>query len=121
MEEIYLIKGDSSDIYEFMSKEIPTLDASWTGSWAISNKLGQAAIQVGALSKNQTIYEADQVTVKTPADSFFIFQISPTSSELLEAGKYILAVEINQTVDTVVVFRKEVMQNKLIITEQGVL
>ena len=42
------------------------------------------------VSKNQIIYESDLVTVKTPADSFFIFQISPTNSELLEAGKYVL-------------------------------
>lgn len=121
MEEIYLIKGDSSDIYEFMSKDIPVLDAEWEATWAISPKLGQAAIQSGTLLKNQTIYEADQVTVKTPANSFFIFQISPTISELLAPGKYVLAVEIAQTVAAEVVFRKEVMQNKLIITEQGVL
>jgi hypothetical protein len=62
-------------------------------------------------------------TIKTPANSFFIFQIMPLQSEQLQVGKgYILSVEVKEkdTNDNII-FRREVLQAKLKITQQGVL
>jgi len=215
MDTITLIKGDSSDIYEFYSKEVTELDDNWEGSWVISENLGTTPIIQGNLIKNGDILNNDALidedykksyklfesqegellrftnetistttnnndtlslagfvyteatdgtevpvvnryvyitikgvfkkaertlrvqtdengeftavfdlnkTIKTPANSFFIFQILPHESEQLELGDYMLSVEIRQDNGSgTLLFRKEVMQSKLKIQKQGVL
>ncbi len=121
MDEIILIKGDSSELYQFSSKDVPVLDSTWEGKWAVSSKLGDASILEGNLTKNDVIYESDSTTVKTPANSYFIFQITPNECDSLKVGKYILAVEISKIENSVPVHRHELMQVKLNIKEQGVL
>jgi len=61
-------------------------------------------------------------TIKTPANSFFVFQISPLQSEVLSIGDHILSIEVKQT-DSAgnIIFRREVLQAKLRVTGQGVL
>ena len=215
MEEIVLIQGDSSSIYEFSSKQVQGLDSKWDGTWTIAETLGGTPVLEGVLTKNENILNDDSLkgedfrktykifeptnlekvqfnddviqgnictvsgrifregtdsdgntieipeedryititlkgvfvsytreqriktdsdgnftfdfnigkTIKTPANSFFIFQIMPLQSEQLEAGKgYILTVEVKQkdTNDNII-FRREVLQAKLKITQQGVL
>ena len=60
-------------------------------------------------------------TIKTPANSFFIFQMTPLQSELLKVKTYILSIEVRQK-DALgaIIFRREVLQNKLKVTKQGV-
>lgn len=61
-------------------------------------------------------------TIDTPADSFFIFQLMPFESELLEVGTYILSVEVKEKdINNKIIFRREVLQAKLKMTTQGVL
>ena len=205
METIELIIGDSSDIYEFSSKEVPNLDEKWEGSWAIKEKIElEEEVLSGNLIKNDTIYNDDSLigedvklswkifegtsnhvvsinreemqgedyivsgvitkegvpqentyititikgkivdyrrstmvktndlgefeavlslsnTIKRPANSFFIFQIMPLQSEMLEPKTYYISVEIRQKDENGdLVFRKEVMQNKLKMKNQGV-
>jgi len=213
MDEILLILADSSDIYEFSSKQVDFLDDKWSGSWVVSDALGSAPELQGALSKNPDIFNEDAFigedyrktykifeeennqkivfntdivnqdvitvsgtlvtetsengvvtqtpvankyayitikpifintsreiriktdingefngdinidkTIRTPANSFFIFQISPTESEQLSIKKYYLSVEIRQIdINGDVTFRKEVLQAKLNVVKQGVL
>jgi len=205
MEEIPLIQGDNSDIYEFSTKDITNLDTSWEGSWAVSEALGLAPIISGTLTKNPDIFNLDSLvgeeiresykifeptneivtfnktningtiatvsgtctdanglivpnkyiyitlkgifvphfrtilvktdlnglfsvdidlspTVKMPANSFFIFQIMPNDSALLDYKKYFLTVEVRQLDSSSnVIFRKEVLQAKLVVNKQGVL
>jgi hypothetical protein len=210
MEEIELIIGDSSSIWEFSNKQIDTLDNLWEGSWVVASKLGGTPLIQGNLLKNQNILNDDALTneefrkthkifepnpaevvtfnedvisgntctvsgkvavpvpmgndlpsegryitvtikgifsgikrdiqlktnaqgefsydfnigktVKTPANSFFLFQIMPLESQQLEMGTYILSVEIRQLSDQgVVEFRREVLHAKLKMKEQGVL
>ena len=60
-------------------------------------------------------------TIKTPANSFFIFQMMPLQSELLDIKTYIISIEVRQKdIEGVIVFRREVLQNKLKVTKQGV-
>jgi len=210
MDSISLIIGDSSDIYEFSSKQVSSLDASWEGSWVISDTLGGTEKLTGSLVKNIDIYNEDSLvgedyrksyklfeglegellefntdtetdgiitvsgkifiksiagtevpvanryayitvkgvfvpytrevriktaadglfsvdidlnkTVKTPANSFFIFQILPLESEQLTESSYVVSVEVRQK-DTngTIIFRKEVFQSKLKMLAQGVL
>ena len=122
MEEIILIKGDSSDIYEFISKDLPTLDDSWEASWAITKKMGQNPELTGNLGKNTEILNADG-SIKYAGNNFFILQLTPQESASLEVGKYYLGVEIRQLdlLNQEPIFRREVMQVKLIIKEEIVL
>ena len=60
-------------------------------------------------------------TIKTPANSFFIFQMMPLQSELLNIKTYIISIEVRQKdAEGIIVFRREVLQNKLKVTKQGV-
>lgn len=214
METIDLIVGDSSDIFNFSSKQVGSLSSLWEGSWVISDTLGSAPELQGILTKNPAILNDDSLvgeeyrksykifeeetgqevtfiadvinanlvtvqgkvtvddidangtitkipvedkyvyitlkglfkksereirvksdgngdftvvfdlseTEKTPADSFFIFQIMPTDSAQLSVKKYYLSVEIRQK-DALgeVVFRREVLQARLNMNKQGVL
>lgn len=61
-------------------------------------------------------------TIKTPADSFFIFQLMPLQSELLEVKGYTLSVEVKQKdINDNIVFRREVLQAKLRMLPQGII
>jgi hypothetical protein len=204
MEEISLIIGDSSSIYEFSSKQVSELDALWEASWVVSDTLGSTPILTGNLVKNEDIFNDDSLigqdfrktykifetdetevvafnpdiivdstctvsgnmtkggvaeadryititikgifvsysrevrvktdingdftydfnigpTVKTPANSYFIFQLSPLDSEQLENKSYILSVEVRQKdVSDNIIFRREVLTAKLKMTIQGV-
>lgn len=214
MEEITLICGDSSSIYEFSSKQVASLDSYWDGSWVVSETLGGTPVLEGTLVKNEDIKNSDSLvgeefrksykifeptelekvqfnediisgntctvsgkmfrdgtdtdgniievpeadryititlkgifsgftrekriktdidgnftynfnignTVKTPANSFFIFQLMPLQSEQLEVGTYFLSVEVRQKDDADnIIFRREVLTAKLKMTQQGVL
>ena len=60
-------------------------------------------------------------TIKTPANSFFIFQIMPMQSEQLDIGAYYLSVEVRQRdSDRNIIFRREVLTSKVKILQQGV-
>jgi len=74
MEEIIMIKGDSSDIYEFSSKQVDKLDDSWEGSWVISQKLGGDPILQGNLTKNENIYNDDSLIGEDFRKSYKIFE-----------------------------------------------
>jgi hypothetical protein len=209
METFELIKGDSSDIWEFSSKQVDVLDDSWEGSWVVSETLGGEPVIEGDLIKNIDIFNDDSLigedykksyklfeaedgevlefnadvidstdthlltvqgriintsgdpvpdryayitikgvfvnasrelrvktdangefsavfdlskTVKTPANSFFIFQILPLQSEQLTESSYVVSVEVRQkNTSDELIFRKEVMQSKIKMKAEGVL
>jgi len=200
METIELIKGDSSSIFEFSNKQVPTLGDDWEGGWFVSEALGTKPILEGSLMKNSPIFNNDSLvgeefrktfkifegsetekvqwnediideesaiisgivhidnipqpnryitvqlkgifssftrdiriktdeegkfsydfnignTVKTPENSFFLFQLMPLESELLEVKTYMISIEIRQLDnESKLQFRKVVMQAKLKIT-----
>lgn len=61
------------------------------------------------------------VTIKHNANEFLIFQLTPQQSELLEPEKYNLVVEIQQLdINDNIIFRKEVMQEKLVVSQEGI-
>jgi len=195
--------GDSSDLWEFSSKDIPVLDINWTGSWTIAESIGETPVLQGNLTKNIDIFNEDSlineplrnsyklfepddetvtfndnvqdgstvtvsgtvtkdgaavpskyiyiivkglfvphsrtirtqcdvngefsvqlnldITLKTPADSFFIFQLMPTDSETLLEKTYYLTCEVKQDDAGTIKFRKELLQLKLKMIKQGVI
>lgn len=84
MEEIVLIIGDSSDLYEFVSKQIPILDDTWESSWVVSEALGGSPIISGNLVKNQVIYNEDSLIGEDTRNSYKIFEPNETSPEYIE-------------------------------------
>jgi len=79
METIELIKSDSSDIFEFSSKQVSALGNTWVGSWVVSDTLGGDAVLEGTLTKNENIYNNDSLTGKDFRKSYKIFE--PTNLE----------------------------------------
>jgi hypothetical protein len=74
METIELIKGDSSDIYEFSSKQVSNLSDNWEGSWVISDTLGSEAILSGELTKNENIYNDNSLIGEDFRKTYKIFE-----------------------------------------------
>lgn len=74
MEEILLIQGDNSSIYEFSSKSVLTLDDSWEGSWVISEELGGTPLVEGVLIKNMNVLNIDSLIGEDYKKSFKIFE-----------------------------------------------
>lgn len=110
MEEITIIQGDSSDIYQFSSAEVATLDTNWTANYNVLAVLGDQSSMLLSGNLDKSVDEA-----------YFIFQLLPADTEQLDVGKYYLSIQIQQDNGSgTLLFRKEVMQAKLIITKQGV-
>ena len=78
MEEIKIVKGDSSSIYKFSTKQVDTLDNSWEGSWAIADKLGEAPVLYGNLVKNEDIFNEDSLVGEDFRTTYKIFESNDT-------------------------------------------
>jgi len=74
METMTLIQGDSSDIFEFGSKQVPNLSDNWVGSWVVSDTLGGTTILEGTLIKNENIYNEDSLIGEDYRKTFKIFE-----------------------------------------------
>lgn len=77
MDTIELIRGDSSDIYEFSSKQLPELDEYWEGSWVISDTLGSLPILERNLVKNIDIFNDDSLINEDYKRTYKIFEGEP--------------------------------------------
>jgi hypothetical protein len=82
MEEIELIKGDSSDLYEFSSKQVSELDTTWEGSWVVSASLGGTPVINGGLVKNKDVLNDDSLEGEEFEKTYKIFKGKGT--ELIE-------------------------------------
>lgn len=118
-EIIEIVQGDSSDIYTFESADISVFDAEWSASWAVTSKLGESPLLTGDLDKNELI-PASGNDPEVPAGSYFILQLSPADTEQLSPGTWYVTVQVKRTVSGTLVFRREVMQQKIKIKPQGV-
>jgi hypothetical protein len=111
IEDLEIIKGDSSKVYLLGSKDVAEFDADWYASYTIrkDNVDGNVVVE-RALPKN--LASGDIF-----ADTKFVFQIYPTESALLTAGKYFLSVQLSN--DTLP-YRRELIQSKLLVLKEGV-
>jgi hypothetical protein len=97
-------QGDS--FWLAISGDIAQVDptwANWSGEWGIVAKIGDTPLVSGSLAKETAIGE-------------FRFQLSLAASASLPLGNYYLILQIsNVTAD----YRKEISQDKFIVTAQG--
>ena len=82
MEQIELIVGDSSDLYEFSSKQVSELDDTWEGSWNVALTLGGTPVVSGSLIKNQDVLNDDSLEDEDFEKSYKIFK--GEDNELIE-------------------------------------
>ena len=98
-----IVRGDRIELDFTVNYKEPLSD-DWTAKWVIIEKLGDETTiqQSGDLVRN---------------DNTFELRITPAISELIEAGKYHLCVEIR---NDVINYRKEEKQEPLEILLRGV-
>ena len=100
-----VIQGSSYSL-DFKTSTYPTLDADWTGTWAVVDALGcgGSTMATGALS-----LASDFKTMQ--------MRIAPTDTESITEGSYILVVQIE---NTTIAYRDEVMQDAFVVKAQGI-
>ena len=107
IESIELVEGDSSDIYTFSSSDFPDLsDANWQSTLSVRER---NITGVEVLNRSLT---------KSGDNTQFIFQLSPTETDNLGAGRFFVTISLfNLSLG----FRREVVQCQLGIEESGLL
>lgn len=100
-----VIQGDSYFL-DFKTASYPTFDVNWTGSWSIVDALGSAGSSVASGS------------LAISSDSKFLeMRIAPADTEAIPPGDYYLVVQVE---NTTLSFRREIVQETLEITDQGI-
>lgn len=105
-----LIKGNSTDIYLLSIKGVYKLSPEWIGEYNIVDVDNNIIIH-GDLMKNEGIENE-------PDGKYFIFQLVPSQTDLLEAGKkYKLHIKVyNETI----YFNKEIVQATIKVLKNGI-
>lgn len=105
-----IIKGDNSSKYSFNIKEFPDISSiNWIGAYTIRTKNIEGEV---VLSGN---------LLKSTDNTSFVFYLQPANTDLLEAGRYHLSIELKNLIDYDDKIRIEVVQSPLTITKSGVL
>lgn len=99
------VQADSYS-YNFVPKSGIILDSNWTGSWAIVDKLG-----VGRTTL------ASGILGKDTGETLFEMRISPADTGAITVGTYYLVVQVT---NVTLGFNKEIVQDQMKITEQGI-
>ena len=99
------VQGDSY-AYDYTPKSGDTLDANWSGKWAIVDKLGagRTSLASGNLAKNS-------------GETSFEMRIIPSDTSAVAVGTYYLVVQVT---NTSINFNKEIVQDSFEITKQGI-
>jgi hypothetical protein len=112
IQDLEIIKGDSSDIWFFGLPDNSVLGADWVASFAIISDFGIPPIVSRMLDKNSGTGTGDTYAAETK----FVFQIRPSETALLiENEKYWVGVEIKN--DTIY-YRGEIAQFRMKVKPQ---
>jgi hypothetical protein len=115
IQDLEIIKGDSSDIWFFGLPDNSVLGTDWVASFAIISDFGTSPIVSRVLDKNSGLGTGDTYAPGTK----FVFQIRPNETALLtENEKYWVGVEIRN--DTIP-YRGEIAQFKIKVKPQIVI
>jgi len=105
MAEHTVIQGDDFP-YDFDSDGIDSFLSGWIGRWSIVDKIGSGGVSV-----------ASGTLAPSGDGAKMELRIKPSTTEAVEVGAYTLVVELaNSSLN----FKREVMQDKIIITKQGI-
>lgn len=100
----YCVQGDSYS-YDFVPKNT-TLDADWSGLWAIVDVLGngRTSLASGSLALSGDL-------------SALEMRIAPEDTEPIPEGSYYLVVQVSNVPASI---NKEIVQDSFFITPQGI-
>ena len=107
-----LIQGDS--LWLDITSDVASIDTAWgnwRGKWAIVPTVGGTATQSGDLVKSGTITGS------------FRLQLTPAESATLALGVHYLIIQVERSPDNFVTidYRKEIAQDKLVVSAQGII
>jgi hypothetical protein len=106
-----LIQGDS--LWLDITGDVASIDttwANWRGKWSIVPAIGGIPTHTGDLVKSATVTGS------------FRLQLSPVESATLALGTHYLIIQVERSVDAFVTvdYRKEIAQDKLVVSVQGI-
>ena len=125
LEDFELVVGDSSEVYmlqspnvETFNNEDPLLPSSWECHMGITEELEDTSpILVRPVPLNEELLDEDG-TVIEPAGKYFVVQITPEESMLLEPGiKYWFVVQVK---NDELGYKQELIQCRLKAKKQGI-
>lgn len=118
VEDFEIVAGDSSNVWMFLSPNVPAFDSGWEAHMGIVEELEETEpVLVRQLPLNLELLNTDG-TVKEPAGKYFVCQITPEESAMLESDKkYNFVVQVkNQSLG----YRQELVQCKMKVKKQGI-
>jgi len=114
-EVIKVTQGNSTDIYLYSSDDIGILDPNeWSATFTIGNPKEEDLSKQVLLNGNLGFSE--EGVKNLPANSFLVWQLSPTATARLPIGKYTMVIEAERTVNNEVVFKKEIFIYQVIVS-----
>ena len=112
LEDFELVVGDSSEVFMLLSPSVTQFDTDWSCHMGITEELEDISpIIVRPAPLNEELVDAEGV-VTEPAGKYFVIQITPEESSLLEHGvKYWFVVQVkNDTLG----YKQELIQCRLL-------
>jgi len=118
LQDFELIVGDSSEVFTIESPDVLSFDSTWTCYMGITEELEGTPLLVRSVPMNAELLAPDGVTILEPANKYFVVQIHPEESALLQYDvKYWFVVQIaNDTIG----YKQEVIQCRLKAKKQGI-
>lgn len=118
LQDFELIVGDSSEVFTIESPDVLEFDSTWACFMGITEELEGTPLLVRSVPMNAELLAPDGVTILEPANKYFVVQIHPEESALLQYDvKYWFVVQIaNDTIG----YKQEVIQCRLKAKKQGI-
>ena len=117
LEDFEIIVGDSSDVFMLESPNVGSFGAEWSAHMAITSELEERPVILRPVPLNEEL--KDGTTVIEPAGKYFVVQITPTESSILESDtRYYFVVQIK---NDLLGYKKELIQCRLKARKQGIL
>jgi len=125
LEDFELVVGDSSEVYMLLSPSVdsfsnedPLKPSEWECHMAITEELEDTSpVLVRPVPLNEELLN-DNGTVKEPKGKYFVVQITPEESSLLEPGiKYWFVVQVK---NDELGYKQELIQCRLKAKKQGI-
>lgn len=113
-----IVVGDSSEVFTIESPDVVSFDNTWRCYMGITEELEETPVILREVPMNAELLDKDGVTVLEPANKYFVIQIHPEESALLEYDvKYWFVVQISN--DTIG-YKQELIQCRLKVKKQGI-
>ena len=116
LEDFEIVVGDSSEIYMVEAPEVGEFSSDWEAHVAVTTDLEEQPILLRPVPKNLELQEDGEII--EPADKYFVVQLSPTETSILESDtKYWFVVQVK---NDVIGYKQELIQCRMKAKKQGI-